>query len=256
MTCSDYCVKLQQLFKPEMENLLALVNDASRFVRYFGMAIARSAPHIYISALPFAPTSSHIVKHYLHLFPHTLSFERGQLSHWPTLEMAIQAHDGIVWSVAFSPDGQRIGSASADGTICVLDAATGEVVARPFTGHTDGVNCVAFSPDGRRIASASTDDTIRVWDAVTGEVVAGPFTGHTNLVRCVAFSPSGQHIASASYDRTIRVWDASTGEVVAGPFAGHTDWVYCVAFSPDGNASPRPQEITQFACGMSQQERL
>jgi hypothetical protein len=88
--------------------LLGLVNDVSRFVWYFGMAIARSALHIYVSALPFAPSSSHIVKHCLHLFYHTLSLECGQLSHWPALEMMIQSHDGSVCSVAFLPDGHCI----------------------------------------------------------------------------------------------------------------------------------------------------
>ena len=136
------------------------MNDAFKFVRYFGMAIARSAPHIYISALPFAPSSSHIVDHYLHLFPHTLCVERGRLPHWPALEMMIRAHDGPVNFVAFSPDGHRIASASLDCTIRVWDATMGEIVAGPFTGHADGVHSVAFSPDGQRIASAMGDRTI------------------------------------------------------------------------------------------------
>ena len=217
-----------------MKNLLAIVNDASRFVRYFGMTMARSTPHIYVSALPFTPRSSHIFNLYIRKFPCTLSLERGQLSHWPALEMMIQAHDKTACSVAFSPDGQRIASASFDKTIRVWDATTGQIVAGPFTGHTDPVWSVAFSPDGLRIASASFDKTIRVWDASTGQIVAGPFTGHTSSVYSVAFSPDGLRIASASYDKTIRVWDATTGQIVAGPFTGHTEWVNSVAFSPDG----------------------
>jgi WD40 repeat protein len=124
--------------------LLALVNDASTFVRNFGMTMT-SAPHVYISALSFAPTSSRILHQYHNQFPRTLTLERGQLSHWPALEMT-------VLHVAFSPDGQCIASASIDRTICVWDATTGQVVAGPFTGHTDSVTSVAFSPDGQRIA--------------------------------------------------------------------------------------------------------
>ena len=168
MICSDHCVKLQLLFDTEVENLLALANDASTFVQYFRKAIARSAPHIYVSALPFAPSTSQIVKNYTSLFRQTLSLERGQLSHWPRLEMTIHGHERIVLSVAFSPDGRRIASASRDRTIRVWDATTGEIVAGPFTGHTDRVTSVAFSPDGQCIASASQDHTIRVWDSTTG----------------------------------------------------------------------------------------
>jgi WD40 repeat protein len=144
-------------------------------------------------------------------------------------------HTDAVRSIAFSPDGNRIASASSDRTIRVWDATTGEVVAGPFTEHASWVRSIAFSPDGQRIASASDDCTVRVWDAATGQITAaGPFTGHINWVLSVAFSPDGKRIASASEDRTVRVWDAVTGQIVAGPFMGHTDAVRSVAFSPGG----------------------
>ena len=68
-------------------------------------------------------------------------------------------------SVAFSPDGTRIVSGSADKTVRVWDAATGQPIGQPLTGHTDAVSSVAFSPDGDRIASGSDDNTVRLWDA-------------------------------------------------------------------------------------------
>jgi hypothetical protein len=42
----------------EKQKFQELVNDASVFVQYFQGAIAKSAPHVYLSALPFAPASS------------------------------------------------------------------------------------------------------------------------------------------------------------------------------------------------------
>jgi WD40 repeat protein len=184
-------LKLPQHSQTEVKDLLALANDESAFVRYFGMAMAMSAPYIYVSALPFAPTYSLILKQYVHRFPPTLTFEPGQLSHWPALEMTIRIF-GLVDSVAFSPDGQRIASASNDHMVRVWDATAGQLVADPFTGHTDSVRSVAISSDRQRIASTSNDHTIRVWDATTGQVVAGPFIGHTQCsVRSVAFSPDG-----------------------------------------------------------------
>src|SRR6266702_2311564 len=196
--------------------------------------MAKSAPHVYLSALPFAPTRSMVSEHYSSSFPRILHVERGQLSLWPSSEMVISNVEGGALSIALSPDGRRIVSGSYDGTIRVQNATTGETVAGPFTGHADSVRFVAFSPDGQRIVSGSYDRTIRVWNATTGETVAGPFTGHTSSVWSVAFSPDGQRIVSGSDDGTIRVWNATTGETATGPFTGHTSSVLSVGFSPDG----------------------
>src|SRR6266702_2534491 len=193
------------------------------------MAMAKSAPHVYLSALPFAPTRSLVSAHYSSLFRRMLHVERGQLSQWPSSEMVISNVGGRILSIALSPDGRRIVSGSSDRTIRVWNAMTGETAAGPFTGHTSEVWSVAFSPDGQRIVSGSHDRTIRVWNAKTGETTAGPFTGHTSSVLSVAFSPDGQRIVSGSDNRTIRVWNATTGETAAGPFTGHTDSVRSVA---------------------------
>jgi WD40 repeat protein len=75
---------------------------------------------------------------------------------------------GTVSSVAFSPDGKRIVSASHDKTVRVWDARTGKQLL-VLTGHADIVTSVAFSPDGKRIVSASRDHTVRVWDISTGQ---------------------------------------------------------------------------------------
>ena len=141
-----------------------------------------------------------------------------------------------VSSVAFSPDGQRMASGSwdTDNTVRLWDAATGQPIGAPLTGHTDPVNSVAFSPDGTRIVSGSWDKTVRVWDANTGEPIGPPLTGHTEEVSGAEFSPDGKRIASASSDKTLRVWDANTGQPIGRPLTGHTEVVSGVAFSPDG----------------------
>ena len=109
-----------------------------------------------------------------------------------------------VTSVAYSPDGSHIVSASQDKTIRVWGAATVQCVIGPFQGHTGIIASVSYSPDGSHIVSASQDKTIRVWNAATGQCVAGPFQGHTDFVTSVAYSPDGSHIVSGSWNKTIR----------------------------------------------------
>jgi WD40 repeat protein len=67
-----------------------------------------------------------------------------------------------VRSVAFSPDGKHIITASNDKTARVWDAETGKQIGEPLRGHTDWVWSAVFSPDGKRIVTASEDKTVRL----------------------------------------------------------------------------------------------
>ncbi|CRZ17147.1 WD40 repeat domain-containing protein [Mycolicibacterium neworleansense] len=138
----------------------------------------------------------------------------------------------VVRSVAFSPDGSRIVSGSADSVVQVWDAVSGQPVGTPMR-HGDRVTSVAFSPDGSRIVSGSADNSVRVWDAVTGQSAGEPMR-HDAAVMSVAFSPAGSRIVSGGADKTVRVWDTASGKPVGAPMR-HSDTVASVAFSPDGS---------------------
>jgi len=128
--------------------------------------------------------------------------------------LTLKGHSARIWSVAFSPDGQRIVSGSGDRTAQVWDGTTGQKLAT-LTGHVDQVRSVAISPDGRRIVTGSADQTLRVWEATTGRALL-TLKGHGARVCSVAFSPDGQWIASGSDDQTARLWPAArAAQVVA-----------------------------------------
>ena len=142
----------------------------------------------------------------------------------------LQGHTAPVISVAFSGDGTRIVTASADRTARVWDAASGRNLAI-LQGHTNFVSSAAFSPDGTRIVTASLDNTARVWDAASGRNLA-ILQGHTDFVSAAAFSPDGTLIVTVSDDETARVWDAASGRNLA-VLRGHRGWVNSAVFSPD-----------------------
>jgi len=87
--------------------------------------------------------------------------------------LGLVGHDNLIFSAAFSPDGSRIVTASADKTARIWDAATAKENA-VLRGHEAQVNSAAFSPDGSRIVTASWDKTARIWDAATSKADRGP----------------------------------------------------------------------------------
>lgn len=147
-----------------------------------------------------------------------------------TINKAV-GHTGTVTSVAYSPDGKSIASASHDGTVRVWDVATGEETVK-FRGHWRGATAAVFSPTGRHIASAGYDEIIKIWYAGSG-IERATLDGHTKTINSLAYSPDGTLIASASNDKTVRLWNADDGKSIA-VLDGHKRAAVFVAFSPDG----------------------
>lgn len=143
----------------------------------------------------------------------------------------MRGHRSGVNSVAFSPDGRFVLTASLDGTARVWNVNTGQQTAE-LSGHTQRVNRAVFSPDGTRIVTASNDGTARLWDTSTGEELAA-LEGHGDTVRTAAFSSDGSRVVTASWDGTARVWDVRTGTLSA-LLTGHNGAVTTAQLSPDG----------------------
>jgi eukaryotic-like serine/threonine-protein kinase len=142
-----------------------------------------------------------------------------------------------VIGVVFSPDGERLASASGDGAIRIWDSRTGQRI-REFPAHGKAACSVVFHADGKHLATAGADGLVKVWDLTIdppGRVFEGPCdalrkfgAGYT-----VAFSPTdGQRLAAGS-EGTVRAWNWQTGQLLHS-LTGHKNHSIPVAFSDDG----------------------
>ncbi|MHB8519482.1 MAG: protein kinase domain-containing protein [Limisphaerales bacterium] len=138
--------------------------------------------------------------------------------------------DEVVFSLTFSPDGQKLMAGLGSGIVKAWDMAkrTPESTLR---GHDRQVNGLAVLPDGRTLVSTAQD--IRFWDLTssTNLLVLNP---RHELFRCAAISTDGRRLAVGAGDGLITLWDlASKQEVVT--LAGHTRLLLALSFLPDGN---------------------
>jgi eukaryotic-like serine/threonine-protein kinase len=140
-------------------------------------------------------------------------------------------HLQLIAAVAFSPNGQLLGTASWDETVKILRAGTGEVVRVLHPPEGGRFQSLVFSPDGKRLATGGWDGMVRLWNVQTG-AQEQVLSEHKTTVTGLAFSPDGKLLASAGSNANLRIWDLATGRFIQSVTA-RTGAVLSNAFSPD-----------------------
>jgi WD40 repeat protein len=139
-----------------------------------------------------------------------------------------RGHTSHIEAIAFSPNGLRVVSGAADGTVRVAELEGGSGTSKQLIALFLNLWSVAFSPDGQDVVVGSSHK-IYVINASSGSVRT--FLSHGGVVHSVTFSPSGELLAACSEDAIIRVWDLQAG-------ANRGSWgqsmrITTIAFSPD-----------------------
>nr|CCA20577.1 U3 small nucleolar RNAassociated protein putative [Albugo laibachii Nc14] len=192
----------------------------------------------------------------------------------------LSGHTDIVMSLAVSPDGRWLVSASKDRTARLWDFSTRQCIAT-CSGHSEMLTAIAISqrsaqfPLGNAFfVTGSADKTIKMWnlkplrkqyngsqrdDRKLPISSMATVKAHDKDVNAISISPNDRLIASASQDKLIKIWNAqSEGTLLSlcGVCRGHKRGVWAIEFSPvdkclasaSGDKSLRLWSITNFSC--------
>lgn len=147
-------------------------------------------------------------------------------------------HTGSVYAIAFSPDGETIGSASADHDVRLWAVDSGDT-RHVLKAHSDDVRSVEFAPDGKTLLTAGHDARLILWNPATGEKLSSTEDTHRHGILSARFSPEGGTIVTVEMPTQIdsagvALWDAKTLKRKA-TLEKYSAAPSGVAFSPDGS---------------------
>ena len=172
------------MLDPDNE-LASFISDTLRFISGFIIPISKSAPHIYLSVLPFLPEHSLIATKFRSRFPNTLAIAEGKLTQWSMTIFNAEYHNDSVDCIVFSADERTFASLSANYkldpilmTVCICDSETGHSSSGPIELKISSLVKrpkfdACFSPDGKHILvkwdGASFTSYALIWDIQRGK---------------------------------------------------------------------------------------
>jgi WD40 repeat protein/serine/threonine protein kinase len=169
------------------------------------------------------------------------TFERHEIGLWQVQVWNVESgqpftspllHQNRIYSLEFSPDSQRIVTATANNVARLWEITTSKELFQ--LRHSSLVYSAAFSPDGSQVLTASVDHTARLWDAATGAAIAEPML-HDGRVLHAEFNRDGERVLTAGWeDKTVKVWNVRLRRIERKPLQ-HAGWVIAAEFDASGH---------------------
>jgi WD40 repeat protein len=128
-----------------------------------------------------------------------------------TLHRIDRAGDASWNDLSATSDGRRVLTSVGDRKHELLDAETGEVLAR--LASTSWLSPVAFDEQGGHLAAERGAGVIGLWSLETGAPVRREFTTG-DIVHALSFSPDGKLLACGTEDNGLFLWRVEDGALV------------------------------------------
>lgn len=153
-----------------------------------------------------------------------------------TLQLLIRLETGAGRAIAWSPDGKRLATASASGTLQIWSSANGALLHSRRLQTT--ISSVHWSPDGDTIVAGGINGMAARWDARTGTMMAKMYVSWParNDVNGITWSPHGQLVAMAHGARGtggLTLWNPNAGTATLS-LSNAGGWLRGISWSPDG----------------------
>jgi len=166
-------------------------------------------------------------------------------------ESIFSGHRGPIYSVAYSPDGSEIATASNDKRVLLWNPTdvpafnldnlllkkNVQIEQRILSGHSAPVQTVTYSRDGKLLITGGRDNAVKIWETKNGKSIK-TFRGHDSAVRSVDISPDGRQVISGGQDDKIILWNVNEYEELrilnGNELVGHEDVILGAKFSSDG----------------------
>jgi WD40 repeat protein len=137
-----------------------------------------------------------------------VAFDGGELRlyrDFKQLPSKLERTSGYIQDLKFTPDGQKIIAAKANGTIEIYTIKTGQIF-KTIGQIGEKIITLDLSPDGTKIATGGENGTIALWNFETGKLLAKRTDGDSRII-ALNFSPDSQLLASgASEDSNVKIW--------------------------------------------------